>query len=208
MTGPLLLCGGLALALFGLFRYFQTKQEPQLMLVLIGGILAFISVPWLERMDRTNWPAPLMWVYHNAWLLCTIAVSAWTLFQFFRNLGTLTWPGVEGRITRSEAVFMGLHNSKEKCGQSRYAWRVSYTYTVDGQAYSGSRKAMEIDEDDLDLSTAENAVRAHPVGSAVRVYHDPKEPGRACIERGIVNGRWLVPGVIAVLLIIGLYARD
>ncbi len=207
MIGVLLLFGGLAMAVIGLVIYFRKKQEPMLLVVTIGGIMAFISVPWLEQLDRTSWPSLLTWLWNNAWLVLTVLVTAWTVIQFIRNLGSLSWPSVMGKVTRSEVVFQGVHTEKERRGQSRYAWLVSYTYTVDGRSFASDRKALDGDESVGHLS-AQKSKDAHPVGSDIRVYHDPKDPSRACIDRGVVNGRWLVPGVVAVLMILGLIYRD
>lgn len=207
MAGLFLLIGGLALAFTGLVLYFRRKQEPLLMLVAVGGILAFISVPWLEQLDRTSWPSPVIWLWHHAWLVITVLVSAWAIIQFLRNMGTLAWPSVMGKVTRSEVVFRGLYTEKERRGRSRYAWNVSYTYAVNGHSYASDRKAMDSDED-VGHMAAQNSADAHPVGSEIRVFHHPKDPSIACIERGLVNGRWLVPGVVALLLIIGLFVRE
>jgi hypothetical protein len=84
---------------------------------------------------------------------------------------------------------------------TKHWWRVAYTYVVDGVSHAGSTKALDIDEQDSNFSGVSRMVDKHPVGSAITVYHHPKDPDFACIDRSWFNGRWYVPAGFAAILL-------
>jgi len=46
----------------------------------------------------------------------------------------------------------------------------------------------------------------YPEGKPVRIYHSPRDPWVACLEPGINNEVWYLPGAGAAFLLFGLAA--
>ena len=66
---------------------------------------------------------------------------------------------------------------------------------------ASDQRGLDTNEEEMDLSTALELVRKHPVGSPITVYHHPKDPALACIDRSSFNGRWLMPALFAAILL-------
>ena len=59
-----------------------------------------------------------------------------------------------------------------------YSAKVRYRYGVNGEAHVASRIAWNM------TTSPEQFVAAHPAGTEVTVYYDPRQPGRACLMPG------------------------
>ncbi|MGV3638574.1 MAG: DUF3592 domain-containing protein [Flavobacteriales bacterium] len=202
MVWFILFTAGLCIIAIGLFRAIRSRRPD--MLMLNGGVLAFIGFmgydAWptyavLGGMDQKA--ASRILFNAAAW-----SIAAWTAYQFLWSLRALTWPSTSGVITHSASVFLGMRGSdvSGRRNSARHTWRVTYQYQVDGRTYTSSNKGLDTDEEDGDLSSANEKAREHPVGSTVRVFHHPREPQLACLDRSLINGRWLVPALLAGLL--------
>lgn len=120
------------------------------------------------------------------------ALLAWALCQLLWTLRTLTWPRVTATIRTSEVV--PLTNSG-------HAWRVSYSYTVNGQNYASTRKDVDIEEETISYSSASQSAKQYPVGKPVTVYYHPRDPGFAILHRSFFMMRWFMPTVMAAALL-------
>jgi hypothetical protein len=97
-----------------------------------------------------------------------------------------SWPTVEGRLMTSHVTTHGL---------AFYKLTVTYHYTVDGSSYCSSRIAFGSDLL-FGLSAAQHAVESCPVGGAVTVYYNPRNPRQAVLEPGRANnGPYLFEGL-------------
>ena len=198
-----LFLAGIVVVLIGLVKAVRSRKPDLLMAN--GGILAAVGFlgfsTWPSGiiptgLDQKSTGLLLMW--WSGWL-----ALAWAGYQLLWSLRARTWPNVQGTITQSEAAFMGINNSTiiGPRGSTKHAWKVAYTYSVEGIAYTGSTKALDIDDQDSTFSSVTHMVSKHPVGSAVTVYHHPKDPHLACLDRSWFNARWYVPALFAVPLL-------
>lgn len=195
--------GGLVIVLIGLVKALRTRKPD--MLMLNGALVAAIGF-----MGFDDWPAaviapgtPRREVGVPLFFAAGVLAALWAVYQLVWSLRALAWPSVPGTITHSASVFVGVRNSDAGAvpRSTRHAWRVNYSYNVNGKGYTGSTRALDTEEDEFDLGGANALAAAHPVGSPITVYHHPRNPGLACIHRSVVNGRWLVPELLAGLLL-------
>lgn len=130
-------------------------------------------------------PAGFGWLTNTSW-----AGFLFTLFLFLL-LGqiqtmrladqALKWPCVEGTITESYV------HSDEDGNRSR----ISYRYQVGDKAYENNvvsynpKVIVQADK------PTETVVARYPEGGPVTVYHHPRKPGHAVLERGSGNGNWI-----------------
>lgn len=90
------------------------------------------------------------------------------------------WPTTQGQITSSRIVQISesdSHKGGYSSGLSSYKYevRLSYSYQVDGQPYSGKRLRIRSHA----YSNEKHARRElanYPVGQQVEVHYNPKEP--------------------------------
>lgn len=199
---------GIAIVCTGLVKALRTRQPD--MLMLIGGVVAFIgligSEHWpvgavLGSMPRANITSTVFRI--GGW-----CIALWAAYQLIWSMRVLTWPGTEATITQSEAVFTGTRGAdlNGKRNTTRYEWRVSYTYTVNGRSYTSSVHSLDTDERDLDMGAANRLAERHPKGSTITVHYHPRDPQLACIDRTWLNGRWLVPAIFAAMMLWAGYA--
>lgn len=190
---------GLSIVAFGLLSALRTRKPDQLMMG--GGFLAAIGFD--------TWPAGILnGMERTAFLGIVLAVGGviaglWALYQLLWCFRAYAWPAVQGTVVRSEEVLLPYRNEAARSSAMilRHAWRLSYTYTVDGRSYTSDQRGLDTDEEEMDLSTANAHVRQHPVGSTITVYHHPKDPTLACISRSAVNGRWFMPALFAAIML-------
>lgn len=95
-------------------------------------------------------------------------------------LESLRWPTVEGEIVQAGS------------GDLRYR------YEVREKAYFGSRVSFR--------SPGGAPDRRYPVGTRVKVYHDPTRPDRAVLEPGAGMSAYIFIGAGGLLFVIGLIA--
>ena len=92
---------------------------------------------------------------------------------------SLSWKGVEARITESAAIRV---SGGAKSG-SGHQIRIRYRYAVAGRTFEGHRINVG---NHLDDDVRRDIATLHPVGSAVTVYHHPADPSRSVLETGPV----------------------
>ena len=115
------------------------------------------------------------------------------------------WPCVEGRITESTMQVTRRHRS------TSYSPRVSYTYSVMGQAYFGTGMTIGATQGFSSQAKVQAQLAKYPLGQPAPVYYDPQQPAQATLEPGATQGAWrtLLMGVItggmgAAVLMLGL----
>lgn len=199
---------GLGIVGWGRVKALRTRKPD--MLMLNGAIIAFVG-----SIGQAHWPAgivPASWMQAGTTAMVFRiggwGVAAWTLYQLVWSLRALTWPAAEAIIEHSEAVFVGTRSGdlNGRRNTTRYAWRLSYSYRIAGRTYTASTRSLDTDEDDLDMRSANELAAKYPKGSKVTIFHHPRHPGLACLERPWINGRWIVPGVFAAMMLWAGYA--
>lgn len=120
-------------------------------------------------------------------LFVGIVVSVFALnygAYIFHQERAAFFPTVTGAITRSEVT-----TSRGSKGAITYGTDIQYDYEVDGTQYHGSRLRYGLAI--TDVSMAQAAVLAHPVGSETTVYYRAGNPGDSLLSPG-VEGRDLL----------------
>jgi hypothetical protein len=124
------------------------------------------------------------------------------LFSVRKNKSIQQWPSVTGTITESTTV-----GSFQNCGRGR-TWieepKVSYTYTVEGQEFTGHTIAIA-EMDTASKQAALDKIAPYPVGQEVPVFYNPKSPDDAVLEKKASSGAFVMLGIIgAIFLTIGI----
>jgi Protein of unknown function (DUF3592) len=116
------------------------------------------------------------------------AIFFWGAFYLYQGINSMQWPSVEGRILYSHAR-----------GGPRPETLLWYEYYVDNRRYLASdyRNSGNLT---LFLEIADAAAKRYPVGRAVPVYYNPRNPQDALLEPGLWWGNF-VPPALALLLI-------
>lgn len=113
-------------------------------------------------------------------------------------LRTTGWEQVPGTVVSSS-----VEDVWDTTGD-RYAARIIYTYTVDGDQYRGDRLNLR---DSTNLANAEDAqerLDPYPVNTSVMVYFNPDDPTDAVLDRSLPGAIWAFVGVGGVLVLLSL----
>jgi Protein of unknown function (DUF3592) len=98
-----------------------------------------------------------------------------------REAAAAGWNSVEGEIVSAEV--RRTHDNDSDGGPSYiYEPLVAYRYTVNGEAFSGSRVNFSAARHQFPKK-AEEVVARYPVGAKVAVYFDPANPRDSVLER-------------------------
>lgn len=139
--------------------------------------LALPSVPLPAAIDSE--PARVLAVVFLVALCLVLTVVAIVVLRFKR---TREWPSVRGRIVESRRGEEGYRDLASTASRIRPVPIVRYAYEVGGVAYRGHRidAGEGVGEDEID-----GILRRYPVGAEVAVFHDPKNPKEAVLERQV-----------------------
>jgi hypothetical protein len=116
-----------------------------------------------------------------------------------RSKQSESWPFTEGEIISSHVK--SRHGSD---GGTSYSAAVRYEYEVDGATYV-SRTISFGSKLYFGRSSAQDVVAMYPAGEKVTVYYNPNHPKIATLEPGISVGSFIVLGLSAVCLFVGLW---
>jgi hypothetical protein len=122
-------------------------------------------------------------------------------FAFWRRMSQAgSWPAVPGVITFCgiEEVFDTDTTSTSSSVAKSYRTNIDYTYTVNGNTYTGHQIKLGMAMSGSKASAQAIADR-YPVGAKVEVHYDTANPGDAAIERSTRSP--FLPFVVALALI-------
>jgi len=71
-----------------------------------------------------------------------------------------------------------------------YTLELVYDYEAAGRTYRGERTGLF--PDTAQWQPAKAFVRSHPTGTALRVWHDPRNPARSILDPSIGAGTWFM----------------
>lgn len=114
-------------------------------------------------------------------LLITGAPTAYMLWLAWLALTSRRWPSTQGRVTRTEVV----PGRRDQAGYS-----VRYEYEAGGRVYKGDRVRFG-GAISSNRGIARDTVSRYAHGSAVTVYHHPRRPATATLERRASGFLWL-----------------
>jgi hypothetical protein len=115
-------------------------------------------------------------------LVFGVVVALWGVRTVYFSLASKNWPTTEGTVISQEYV-----TKREDSGWrgTRYFYQVSYTYSVEGVAYTSDnvRFGLQILSVFFSAIEQEDAAR-YPTGTKVSVYYHPQRPGVSVLEPG------------------------
>lgn len=129
-------------------------------------------------------------------LVVGVAILLRGLVDYRNALLSADWPSVPGSITGSY-----VKTSSSTKGGTTYSAKISYTYSVQGKQYTGSR--INFGSLLTSSSGAREIVARYPVGKALNVFYNPADLSDAVLEPGYASGLWFSPGVGAVVAFVG-----
>ena len=75
---------------------------------------------------------------------------------------------------------------------------IVYEYRVDGETQSNNRVSIGEDRDNFEIA---ETIARYPVGTAVIVFYNPRQPREAVLERDLPNDLWNCLGIGTVLVL-------
>lgn len=120
-----------------------------------------------------------------------LGVLAYELYNLIRSRESCSWPVADGVITHSSVTrTSGEFNAT-----------VSYTYSVRGIKYTGSRLSLW-DYESNDPADAESIVKRYPEDARVRVYYCPEHTEMSVLEPGVKGTTWIIVGgsIVAIFI--------
>ncbi|MEJ6644770.1 MAG: DUF3592 domain-containing protein [Akkermansiaceae bacterium] len=127
-----------------------------------------------------------------------LAASQW-IFAFgdlFRMQG---WEEADGLVTSSE---FATSSSSESSNSGKVLIR--YDYGFRGQRYSGDRYDIGSTNTNMGVKRMKEVIRAHPPGTPLIVWVNPKEPGDAIITRKLAPQIWIMIPFSTPFLLVGI----
>jgi hypothetical protein len=142
------------------------------------------------------------WTMGAPWAGIGIVLVGIAVLIFSSDSATTSWPTADGVVTSSR-LETNTVQTKDQAGYLRYREsrvpKVSYHYTVDGRQLEGSRITREPRADDH----GDAVVAQYPVGKAVKVYYDPKDPASSVLERKTSIGGVIFAAIGGFFLLFG-----
>jgi hypothetical protein len=115
-----------------------------------------------------------------------------------RATASRTWPSTQGQVIAAR-----VDVSSDSDRNDSYSADIHYSYRVAGQEHTASRVAWGGRVSSGSRAAADAAVIRYPVGSAVRVFYDPKEPGEAVLEPMATGGLNRLTFIMVIFLVVG-----
>ncbi|MCY1018207.1 DUF3592 domain-containing protein [Pyxidicoccus sp. MSG2] len=140
-----------------------------------------------------------------------LGVLVWGFLRMRQTARTKNWPTTQGTIRSSTVTSREAPSLKQEESydddapkpkpQVLYRPRVEYTYTVDGQSYTGTALGRDVVEVSSQQHAQTHAARYVP-RAPVTVFYDPNDPGQALLEPGVQAASWAIPGAGAAGIIV------
>lgn len=130
------------------------------------------------------------------WMFC---IPAWQNVR--DSYSAASWKSTQATIVESRT----FSTRKRKAGRSTN-YSFEYRYSVDGVSFSGNRYSFRVPDGDKRLG-----VQTYDKGEKITVFFNPRNPGRAVIDRN--TGLWwnyvvlLIISTIAFLFACSLYSK-
>jgi hypothetical protein len=140
--------------------------------------------------ETFKWTFLIAWTV--GWTIATASMDAKAARTLWVQSVAKTYPSATGTVVRNQLI--PLTTSKGK----RHDVDVRCTFEVDGRRYETDRHRFADHKSVLSKKWA----AAHPVGSTVRVYYDPKDPARAALESGVRAGDVAFPLILIIFNLI------
>ncbi len=174
-------------------------------LIFLGGaaILLF-SVTNVPKLLAEVLPRPAHALFVTLAGGCGLFVLSFALVLHRQVAAARHWPA-----TRGEIVAAGIASRREFSHgrwSTQHGAYLVYTYTVEGQRYTGDRLAFGGRISWSALGLAQRQIEQYSEGSEVQVFYDPHNPGEAVLERRAIGITWLWIvgiGLLALATLVG-----
>lgn len=122
-----------------------------------------------------------------ALLILLLTAFVRDLRQFPRSF---SWPAAQGEVVESSITI-----------DDDFSVDFTYTYTVDGVSYEGSRITFFQYAVFANRYQNEQLVAQHPAGTPVQIYYDPTDPAQSVLMRTIPLSQMWSPVLLALCLL-------
>lgn len=122
----------------------------------------------------------------RGWLICAAWLALWSAgtlaldreqaYSLFKQQQAASFPRAEGQVLSSKLELDHVG------GDSTYCANIRYRYVVAKQPFLADRLRYGYRGGEAHL---QRTVAAHPVGSSVTVYYNPREPAEALLDPGL-----------------------
>lgn len=109
-----------------------------------------------------------------------IVLVLFGLLRIKKALAMTDWAQVPGKILSSE---LRTYWGAAEAGGTRYEPRIEFEYEVEGKRYFSKRRTYGR-KARFSERAAQDIVKRYPAGKCVGVFHDPRNPKDAVLERG------------------------
>ena len=188
------------------------RREPsdgRALRLLLGAVVALAAlVPNGAFGDSAIDPAAKPYFVLGGWLvaLLFLGIGFFLLSKaiHYRRMAAalMQWPVVEGVVLATGVI---KRTSKSDDEFDSYVPSVNYAYPVNGVRYEGDRIRIGLEERGyIREQQARDHMARYPVGAAIAVRYDPKQPETAVLELGQVGAaRYLFAGCLLAAVGIG-----
>ncbi len=96
----------------------------------------------------------------------------------------VNWPRAEGRVVTGTVETVGREKNK-----ATYAPSVTYTFSVNGREFKGSRVTL-VPRNSISLQSVQATLANYPIGRTVSVFHNPRDPANCVLSTSTNGGEW------------------
>ncbi|MGC4117488.1 MAG: DUF3592 domain-containing protein [Myxococcales bacterium] len=135
---------------------------------------ATVRAPTWKRAKTASGLRVLQWMLLGAALLAASALP-----RYWREMRSVKWPSVPGRIVESRIQEVSFRRV------ASYKPIIRFTFAVDGIEHVGNHVDFHLAERASTKDLLAPLLAKYPVGKDVKVFYDPGEPAFALLEPGI-----------------------
>ena len=144
-------------------------------------------------------------------LLMFFSSVGWGLTMWRRYKNILNFEETKGRVIAKRLVTLYFPHTTSSPGGRGYVPEVRYEYTVNGQEYEGYIYAYNIKGTGFSprygkKRWAQEILKRYHIGDTVRVYYDPRDPGKSLLTKEIAWIEfYLYLGLVPLIVLIIFY---
>lgn len=177
-----------------------------LALVFFGSGIVTVGINGPEWLFDMISPKLVAFILPQLGLIAGIVTITFGIRNMRRARASARWPSVPGRVVAS-TVERTRDSSSSSSGSdistTSYTYQpiVTFGYQVDGSDYLSNTITFG-DYSSSNRNRAEQTVARYPVGTPVRVFHDPDDPATGVLERRAAPGTGLlfIVGIMFTLI--------
>lgn len=147
-------------------------------------------------------------------VLLGLATTVFGIYFIFYGNDAASWPETQGVVVSAEVATRtplrgtgGARSLGQRQRMRQFYPSITYRWTVNGQAYTGSRYQVGANAESYYVAEREKAqaeVAKFPPGRAIPVFYDPADPSAAVLVRDVSAGVYVPLPLGLVMLALGL----